>query len=472
MAVKKESDQDSGGDIKNPGVDNPGYSKGDSKDKDAFKDINNIWNNQTIDQEAPKVDKDEAKYGDAPFVKSDDAKALSDIRDKFAPNADKPTTASNTKGKKLPEILQEVDPQSLAQMLPNMMKGMSKARDVMNISIPAARVSVITDSFGGALAILAEKLGYEQVINSMGTALGGNAIDTKIDPPYRSIVFNGIINLIKQAILYGAGNIPQPIYNKVTYGTYAPQPLVADTQVPLLYVKQYYAVKDDPYPGYIQWLSPDGTKSVYVKRGPTDYPTDSALEELYNNAEINLSNKMLLYVAANTLTAELVNQFLREQDQQTYDQGVNNSLGNGAGGGGGGGGGQGMQQLLGKLQPILEKFKNGQLMNGVLNKSKNQQALQKFEKNMGSLNKMEQDASSAFGMGNLGEIGNLQSQLGQLKGMLGKGGGGGGGGSGGGQPSGGGGGGSSYQPPLTKQELSSTSNLLNTLANTNPTSLS
>ena len=470
MAVKKEADKNTGGDINNPGPDNPGYSKNDSKDKDAFKDKNNIFNNQTIDQSAPKITDQEAKFAEVPDVASDDAKSLSDIRDKFAPNADKPTTASDTKSKKLPDMMQQIDPQGLAQMLPNMLKGMGGggAGGVMDIAIPAQRVSVIGDSFGGALCILSNKLGYEQVIKSAFTALNGNTIDTVIYPQYRSIVFNGLTRLIEKAIIYGADNVPQSIYGKVTYGEFAPSPLVDAGSIPDMYTKVYYTVAADPWPGYIQWISPDGTKSVYVKRGPTDYPADSAYQELYTSAEIALSDTMLPYVATDTLTADVINQLLQAQEQVTFTQGINISIGNGAGGGGG----NAAQQLLGMLMGIIEKFQNGQLMEGVLDKGKNQDALKKFKDNMGSLGKMEQMAGNAFGLGNLGDIGNLKNMLGQVQGMMGKGGGGGGGSGGGGQPSGGGGGSQPQpQPPLNPQQLSSTNKLLDVLANTNPMSL-
>ncbi len=469
MAVKKEADKHTGGDIKKPGPDNPGYSKGDSKDKDAFKEKNNIFNNQTIDQEAPKITDQEAKYGDVPFISNDDAKSLSDIRDKFAPNADKPTTASDTKSKKLPDMMQQVDPQGLAQMLPNMLQGMGGggAGGVMDIAIPAQRVSVIADSFGGALCILSNKLGYEVVIKSAFTALKDNTIDTIIYPQYRSLVFNGLTRLIQNAILYGANNIPQSIYRKVTYGEFAPSPLVTPGEIPEMYTKVYYTVADDPWPGYIQWQSPDGTKSVYVKRGPTDYPVDSAYQELYTSAEISLAADMLPYVATDTLTADVINQLLQAQEQVTFTQGINISIGNGAGGGGGG-----AQQLLGMLMGIIEKFQNGQLMEGVLDQGKNREALKKYKDNMGALGKMEQKAGNAFGLGNLGEVGNLKNMLGQAKGMLGKGGGGGGGSGGGGQPSGGGSSQPSQpEPPLNKEEISNTEKLLNVLANTNPMSL-
>jgi len=52
----QDSQKNSGGKIKNPGIDNPAYTKKDNQDKKAFSEGKRIHNNQTLDkQQKPKV---------------------------------------------------------------------------------------------------------------------------------------------------------------------------------------------------------------------------------------------------------------------------------------------------------------------------------------------------------------------------------------------------------------------------------
>jgi uncharacterized membrane protein YgcG len=188
------------------------------------------------------------------------------------------------------------------------------------------------------------------------------------------------------------------------------------------------------------------------------------------------------------LTVAILNSILVNQINYLTENGENNTAGNGAGGGGGGGGGKGnmLQQLLGKLQPLVEKFQQqmlGQQGGGsklsdgrvglgvetILDVMKNKDALEKFTKNMGNLNGMEKNAEGAFSMNNMNGLSNLQGQLGQFMNQSGGGGGGGGGGGSGGGGSGSGGSSSGSSSPLSYQQLSNTTKLLNNLNPTNTT---
>ena len=508
--VKNESDKDSGGDVNKPAPDNPGYTNkkssggggvgggiaGGGSAELAFLEEKHIFNNQTIKQKAPKITKKEVKYAKPPHVAADDAKKLSDVREKFAKNAEKPTTASDNDGKKLPEIMQNVDPQQMMQMLPQMFKKMSKVRDQMNMMIPSATKNIFQDAFTGALKILVNRYGYDEVIFVFNRTFGTEGFDEVI-PSYQSIVRNAFVDLVTEAVFQGPNSIKVSEFETVRYGTIIPIPVVETSEVPDLYVKVYYSVDEDPHPGYIEWESPDGKKSVYVRRSETDYPASSASEEAFNEAEIGVANDLSPYIIdgfeedptrLKILTVKDLNEILEKQMEILLENGQNNTQGNNTGNnkGGGGGGGNQIQKLLGKLQPLVEKFQT-QMLGGqgggggltqvsggfgnlglgvetILDVMKNKDALEKFTKNMGNLNGMEKNAEGAFSMFNQDGLQNLQGQLGQFMNQ-----GGGGGGGGGGNQGQGSGGQSSQQPQLSYNQLSNSSALLNKLNTTTTT---
>jgi hypothetical protein len=509
--IQNTSDTGTGETIKKPGPDNPGFTNtksgggggvsggisGGGKGEIAFLEEKHIFNNQTIKQKAPKITKKEVKYAKPPHVAADDAKKLSDVREKFAKNADKPTTASDNDGKKLPEIMENIDPQQLMQMLPQMFKKMSKVRDQMNISVPAASKNIFQDAFTGALRILVSRYGYDEVIFVFNRMLGNEGYNGII-PEYRDIVRNGFVRLITEVIQQGP-NIQVSPYETVTYGKIIPSPLVSRDEVPELYTRVYYPADEDPHPGYNEWISPqDDTlirKVVFVRMSADAIPASSASEEAYNDAERGVADALSPYIEdgfddfnPKILTVAILNSILVNQINYLTENGENNTAGNGAGGGGGGGGGKGnmLQQLLGKLQPLVEKFQQqmlGQQGGGsklsdgrvglgvetILDVMKNKDALEKFTKNMGNLNGMEKNAEGAFSMNNMNGLSNLQGQLGQFMNQSGGGGGGGGGGGSGGGGSGSGGSSSGSSSPLSYQQLSNTTKLLNNLNPTNTT---
>ena len=449
MAASKEQDKETGGKINTPGPDNPAYSKKDSGgegggEKQAFDDGKHIWNNQILKQESPKITEKEAKYGEPPSISADDAKKLSDVRDQFAPNADKPTTASDNNGKKLPEIMQNVDPQQMMQMLPQMFKKMSKVRDQMNMAVPSSGKNIFQDAFTGALKIVTKKYGYDQTILTFNNTFDEHKI-TEVVEFYRDIVQRALANLVEEAVFYGPDDIQANEYENIYYGDKIPPKVVTYDEVPDGYIKHYYDPVDlSPYPGYIRWENYDVTDVLWVKRTAKDIPATSATQEAYTSAELDMAEDLDPYIKKADLSISELNDILTKNFDTMQSNGLDNSLGKGTGNNnnknGGGGGGQQMQKLLGKLQPVVDKFKQQMLGGGgggsqlselgigiesILDVSKGQEAIKKFTENMGNINGMEKNAQGAFGMFNMDQLQNLQSQLGQF--MNQKGGGGGGG---------------------------------------------
>lgn len=420
----------------------------------AFEDKKTIFNNKAVlQQEKPDLEK--AKYADAPFVDTDNGKKLSDVRDKFAPNADKPTTASaDPQQKNLPDILKKVDPQKKAQVIPQLYEQMNKMKNVMNAGAAsgggagagggdnqnpsgnAATNVIIEEAFTGALAIMVKKYGFERVILILLIALEGNGINL-INTRFKNIVINAISNLIRLALYYGPLDIPVSQYDDTIFGDIVPDPVVI--VVPNLYMKQYYTLEEDPYPGYVEWLSPDETTKVWTRKEIGSYHFNNSNEEIFSLAEKALAVDLDPYFELDTiliLTAKILNDLLDKHclrvDADVLDIALGNNAGGGQGnqnqnpaqnGGGGGGGAGGMGSMMGMMQGMLGgnlkqligNFEQKQLPNSVLDQQKMQKTTQLYTQDMSLNNKIKTYGEQIFGDGgNSNVFGNMGGQSGIL----------------------------------------------------------
>lgn len=450
-----------------------------------------FFNEQNHTKQAkPKVTKEkEAKYAHPPHVKNDTGKKLKDVRKKLAKNADKPTTASGEKGQKdLPSLVQQVDPQGQAQVLPQLYQNIGMINSLLSLgsgmkggggggtdpmtglilpSISTGVIDVITDSFTGALAILVGRYGYERVIKVFADLIAANGT-AAINGSYRNIVLNSLSNLIRIALYYGPSSIPissYGVYDQTFYGDFAPNIIISEASVPDLYKKVYYAsIEEDPYPGFVQWISPDGTTSVYTRRKNGDYYYTSAAEETFSTSELSLANSLDPYVKLNlpaVLTMAIFNDILDGEGAAVEANIMNLNLGNNTGGGSGSQMmGMMMGMLGGLLQQLIMMFTSEQLPTSVLNQGNMNQLTQQFTKDMGLNNQIFELAQGALGggmggmsaLGGLGGMSNILGGFGMggggIEGVLGGLGGGsllsGFGGMGGGSGGGGGGAGSGF----------------------------
>lgn len=379
----------------------------------AFK-AGSVWNNQALGQKPidPKP-----KYASPPDKEDEESKKLKDVRAKFAPNADKPTTASGKPGlTDLPSLLKMVDPSNLSSFLPSMFSQLNSVNQVMQTSIPAARKEIIQDSLTGALCILVKTYGFDRVILAMLHALDDGGID-RITESHRSIVENAFANLVMKAGQYGPNNIPVSSEPVLVYTIITPYPIVKESEVPDLYIQQYYTADADPYPGYIQWAAPSGTFSsyntsyVYTMRTKEQPPYESANEEIYAISEKQLAEALNPYIRDDNLTAEKLNEFLDTQHTNIENNSMERNLGKNSS--------TNLMSLLsmllGILGQIIDKTKSDQLPNSVLNQGSVNKTLESFSKSMGMLKQMKQSSATAFNpLSSLQSMGNISSIVGSL----------------------------------------------------------
>lgn len=233
--------------------------------------------------------------------------------DKFAPKKDLPTTADAVVGLlSLPSAIAAVDPQGLSSIAPMMYPMLGQISSASSGSSQSSRKRVIQDALTGALNILANKYGFDAVVAVFDTVLSNGGLD-QVTEVYRDIVVNALANLYQNFITYGAGQLPESSYDTVTEKMYPPPDPVVSV-VPDLYVQQYYTKQNDPYPGYIQWLSPDFTQSVFTERTLGDTYYSNADEEIYSIAEKELALALDAYIVNKNLTVVILNKLMAQQD--------------------------------------------------------------------------------------------------------------------------------------------------------------
>ena len=209
-----------------------------------------------------------AKYAEGKTIKNGTGQeALKTLVSKHVPLADMPTTASAVPGLDLAKQIAAVDPLGKAQVFANMVKQFAAIKSIMNIansSAPGAplsstQVGVVTDAFSEALCILCKKYTYAVVIKVLNKVFD-NGKFLQVDPVYQDTVKGAISKLIEKAMIFGENNIPIKPDPILVYGTKTPPTILLlpnFDSVPSLAIKQYYSLGNEPYLGYMEYLTND-----------------------------------------------------------------------------------------------------------------------------------------------------------------------------------------------------------------------
>lgn len=333
--------------------------------------------------------------------------SLRDLDDEFAPNKDKPTTADAKKGLlDLPSVVASVDPQGLSSLAPMMFPMLGQIAAASSGSSQSSRKVTMEETLAGALAILSNKYTFDHLTTVFDNALKNGNINL-IDAEYREVLKNALARLYLNYSTYGEGNLAVSSYDTVTTIGTAPSPIV--TTVPDLYIKQYYAKDLDPYPGYIHWLSPDGTTSVFTQRQLGDLYYATPTEEVYSSIEQWLASSLEPYVVANNLTAQTLNTLLNEADTKIEQESQEATGGNNSSS-------QLMSvlmQLAGYIGTITNLQQTIQLPLSVLNKGSIISSHTAFLQNMAQIKKEKELAKiasqPASALSSLGQIAGLAS---------------------------------------------------------------
>lgn len=361
----------------------------------------------------PLIDPEKSKYLYHPEPKGQKPKNYA-AAEKDAPNRDKPTTADAKKGlKDLPSAMAAVDPQGLSSIAPMMYQMLGQIASASKGTSQSSRKTVIEDALTGALSILANTYTFDYLTLVFDNALGNGGIDL-IDAEYQDIVKNAIAKLYTNYIAYGEQNLPVTTYPVVTEIGTAPTPVV--TVVPDLYMQQYYTLQNDPYPGYIKWVSQDGTDFVFTQRKIGEPYYASPDEEIYSVAEQELAKRLEPFVIANNLTAYELNNSLVEQNTNVENNtqektGGKNSAQKAV---------EILTQLAGYAGQITNLQQKLQLPLSILNQGGIKKSQEAFMKNIGLIKQEKEKAKKAAQpLGAAAALGSLTGALGSVSGALG-----------------------------------------------------
>ena len=370
-----------------------------SSEYDALKSKSTMGN-VSLGQPA-KIDNHNPPYASPPDTVGKEPASLSDVRNKYAPNADKKTIAAGLKGLlDINSVLKAVDPTGLSSILPGMMSGLSKVNSTMNAAAPSTKKTIIQDSLYNALCRLSRKYTFERVMFVMNLAVINGGM-LQIDPAQRSVVTTAITNLVKNAGENGPTEIKIPReFEKVTeIGTTVPTPIT--NKVPDLYTQVYYTMDTDPYPGYKRYMAKDNITSVYIERVVGEFYYESADDEIYDISVIELETDLdpymdPLYIDPITLlpvilTGKILDEFLATQSENVGNNGMEKTLGSGSSSNLM----DNLDSLMGYTGGIVGGMKSS-LSTSVLNQGSMTSSLTDYSKNIAMLKSMKANALTAF----------------------------------------------------------------------------
>lgn len=204
-----------------------------------------------------------------------------------------PTTAHVEKGNtgEVLDLVKKVDPNNLSASLPKMVDNFKDVRNVMNITSPKGLTGMMGGGIEGAIGNLAQQLGAQNVIGPLMSVLGAGTLS----PVLQNALRQALGSAMKQSVQNG-GRIPpsnkvSTVIPKIDPTAARPPKIVTLNNVSNHHVQQYYDLKSEPYPGYIEWKDPTTGDKVYTARG-TEPHYSSPDDHIIGNTTASLTTSM------------------------------------------------------------------------------------------------------------------------------------------------------------------------------------
>lgn len=224
------------------------------------------------------------------------------LREKYAPNADGPSTAAAKPGKDILKVSEEV---GLVPILPNVYQDLQKADMMLAAYSEKSHLDMLSESYFNVLKLFTIQYSYQYTIDVLTKALSGPK-SKLLSEKYKKII-NDAHEQFSEEYLKTGGNLKTISYNVVVnsdFDTIPERNIV--TKVPDLYIQDYYHYSRSKFPGYKTWIKPESNTIFYTKRnlGETYYETSE--EEILQRSIDRLYNALNEYFLNKTLAVNIL----------------------------------------------------------------------------------------------------------------------------------------------------------------------
>jgi hypothetical protein len=308
-------------------------AKKDVKNGDSPASVEKLPKNHANVNLGQKPNTEKPKYGNVPVkTKDDGVDGHSKAREKYAPKAEDKTTAGAEKGLKDLNAAIMATGAVASQVLPGLVSAMAIVSMLMKSnSSSGAQNETTQNALVDALKYLSNKLGFQFVLDEFNRALSNGGFKN-LSPRNQEIVQEAVSKLIQDVSSHGKENelphfTPTPTIIKIDIGVPVPLPIVG--VAPDLYVRQYYNLGENPYPGFVQWKGPNGD-FVYTNT-PRSEPTYQNIQEhIYDMAFSGLGKTLEPYIVNKRLTSEILDKSLNSCVENIKNTGMEAALGKGS----------------------------------------------------------------------------------------------------------------------------------------------
>ena len=321
--------------------------------------------------------------------RTDGVEPRNEIDKKFK-SSNLPTTASaSLNAGHILDVIKQVDPSGKSASLPNMVGSLSNVRNMLNVTSPAGITNMLSGSLGNVIGTLGAQFGMGNILKQFGPVLLQGAAGN-LSPQLFNAVRSGLTSALRAATANGGQPVAYAPPGIAVQGVNTAIPSPVYSSPPNLYVQQYYSIDADPYPGFIQWLGPNGDY-VYTQRGTQPNFTSATQHVQYDSHQSMLSQLSTPLANGNLPTSKLIS-ILNTELNSIGINGLSKVLGHGvslssiiglA------------KKLLGPLGGQISGMMDNHLPKSVLDGDKVNNSMNKFTKNQSVLKKKKEEMKTA-----------------------------------------------------------------------------
>lgn len=181
----------------------------------------------------------------------------------------KPTTASAKKDDKsdVIDIVKKVDPNKQSRALPGMADGFGDVRNVMSLTSPMGLTNLLSGSLQGVIQGLSGQIGFGSAMALMGGLAASGVLTGVAQNALKMALLDTALNAAANNDIPLSNSLISTVIPTVNPAIGIPNQRYIVTAPGPTYVQQYYALEQEPYPGYIEYKDVATNAICYKLRG-------------------------------------------------------------------------------------------------------------------------------------------------------------------------------------------------------------